>query len=142
MSGTTKSAASHAHPPVDGGASQDAQPLTAELVFRWLHDRVHAVSPGSINLRVVFDVPMGGGRFVSGSLPIPATSQLSELADQLYAAIMKTVQPGEWLNGAAWAAMVDENLDHKGGSFKRAVNELKDAELIESSNQQGYRAKR
>ena len=124
------------------GVPQSPPPLTADVVYRWLHERVRVMSPGGVNLRLVYDVPMGGGRFVPGTIPIPALAQLSELADQLYAVLVKMVQPGEWVNGAAWAALADENLDHKSGSFKRAVNELKDAELIESSNQQGYRVRR
>lgn len=119
-----------------GAVQSPADPV---VLSQFAADMVRRVSPTACNLRLVYDVPQPHGPPLTGTIPLltmPPT--LSELAADLWE---KLRQVDGWINGAAWAAMVDPSLalDHTSGSFKRAVQELKDAELVQPHKQHGYR---
>lgn len=66
---------------------------------------------------------------------------LSKLADRLLD-VLRDMPDGEWTSGAALARMADPSgdLEHHSGTFKRAVDDLRKARLIETGRK-GYRAK-
>lgn len=83
-------------------------------------------------------------------LELPAGDRSAETAadfpslEDLPTMILRTLEklrPGEWMNGAAIALMIDEtgNTEHSSGSFYRAVKKLKEDEKIESDKKKGYR---
>lgn len=45
-----------------------------------------------------------------------------------------------WISGAEIAEMIGEDIDHRSGTFKRAMALLRDAGLVQPDNKRGYRA--
>ena len=130
-----------ATPPTDeepgaavGGQSSD----TAEL-HRAIVGWVRSIYPNARNMRLVCDVP-GEDGMVTARLPITSAGSPADLKSAIVAVLSK-LRPGEWMKGRNVAWEIDEDLDNKGGSFKRAVSDLLDADLIESSKASGYRLK-
>ena len=98
-------------------------------LMRWMH-------PGVRYIRIVGEVPAAGG-VQTVRLPVPDEVAPADLAAAVLKVLAK-LKPGEWMKGRNVAWEIDEDLDHKGGSFKRAVAELIDGEKIESGRL-GYR---
>ena len=89
---------------------------------------------------LVWKVP---GNAQQGCIPLPkVVPDLSELA----ADILEVLVDAEgWLNGAEIGRRLNptEPVNHTDGTFRRAVDQLKDADLIEKPSQRkGYKAKR
>ena len=85
-------------------------------------------------------VELADGRVQRIELP-EAAGDLSDLAGRLLESL-RDMPAGDWTSGAALARMVDPDgdLESHSGSFKRAMEELRKARLIEGSRK-GYRAK-
>ena len=117
-----------------GPQSPDAHDLHRAIVG-W----VRSIYPNARNMRLVCDVP-GEDGMVSARLPITSPGSPTDLKAAIVAVLAK-LRPGEWMKGRNVAWEIDEDLDNKGGSFKRAVSDLLDADMIESSKASGYRLK-
>lgn len=119
----------------DADAGPQSPPDPAEVyrlttaLMRWMH-------PGVRNLRIVGEVPAAGG-VQTVRLPVPDEAVPADLAAGILKVLAK-LRPGEWMKGRNVAWEIDEDLDHKGGSFKRAVAELIEDDKIESGRL-GYR---
>jgi hypothetical protein len=108
-------------------------------VYRQVVDILRRASPGATNIRLVWDVP---GVTVPGVLPLsPPAPELSELAADILEVL---TDAGGWLHGHEIGRRLcpGDPVDHAGGSFKRAMDELKANELIEANTRKGYRSKR
>lgn len=114
-------------------------PPDPAAVCRLMAEHVRRLSPGAVNLRVLWDVP---GVAVPGVLPLtPPAPDLSELAADILEVL---TDAGGWLHGHEIGKRLDprEPVDHATGTFKRAVDELKAGGLIDTHNRKGYRVKR
>lgn len=114
-------------------------PLDPAAVYRQVVEIVRRFSPAATNLRLVWDIP---GVDQPGVLPLsPPAPDLSELAADILEVL---TDAGGWLHGHEVGRRLDprEPVDHTAGHFKRALDELKAAGLMESSTRKGYRGKR
>ncbi len=115
----------------------DPEPDPAEL-YRALAALIRRVSPGATNPRLVWDVP---GNSVPASIPLDTPApDLSETA----ADILEVLKDAEgWLSGEEVGRRMNptDPVDHTSGTFKRAIEELKEAKLIDSLKRKGYKAK-
>ena len=116
------------------------RPPTVAEAFAVIAEFGRALTGGEplTDLRLVYT--FAGGRRGSIPVPIPADENdkaLGEMAAEMLVALRK-FKPGEWLNGAALAGMLRGEPNRRDTTFKRAITELKDANLIESSGA-GYR---
>ena len=99
---------------------------------------MQAMYPTIRNVRVVGDIAGPDGAVTLCRLPVPIDGPTSDLKDSILRTLSK-MKPGEWMKGRNVAWDIDENLDHKSGSFTRAMRELKDEGKIESHKANGYR---
>lgn len=85
-------------------------------------------------------VELADGRVQRLELP-ESGGDLSDLASRMIDAL-RDMPSGDWTSGPALARMVDPDgdLESHSGSFKRAVDEMRRAKMIESGRK-GYRAK-
>jgi len=141
-------------PAIPETTAAPAVPFRAVAEWLWM------LYPDAKNVRIVGDVPDGLGGMLPVSLPIPSrvaecqiydeqpTAEESDAAGKLaeeILAVLGTLKPGQWMSGAAVAAECDTMLDHKGGTFKRAISSLKGFgpndpnAKIESHPKRGYR---
>lgn len=112
----------------------------AATVARLVADLVRLVAPSATNIRIQYDVPQGKGGLLPGVIPLPVIRpRLTELAADIMAVLDK-LRPGEWMNGAALAAEIDPGSppDHNNGTWRRAVEELKGLDLIDTHPRKGY----
>jgi hypothetical protein len=124
-----------------GVSPVDLSAVDTPTLFREVVSRLRMASPaGMANPRFEWDIP---GNAIPGRIPLAVPDpKLSEMADE----IIDVLRDAEgWMNGAAIAASIDPtgNTEHVGGSFKRAIDELKAAGLIEEPHRRkGYKAKK
>lgn len=91
-------------------------------------------------------ITLADGRTQRLQLPTYQTVDCSEgevlkLAGEILG-VLGTLQPREWMGASAVASQIDPMLDHKSGTWTRAVRYLRDAKgNIESHKQHGYRLK-
>lgn len=133
-----------AAPPIDQDAADAPagvqSPPDAATVARLVAQLVRVVAPSATNIRIQYDVPQGKGVALAGVIPLPVSKpSLSELAADIMAVLDK-LSPGQWLNGAALAAAIDpaNPPDHTAGGWRRAVDELKAHEMIDTHPRKGY----
>lgn len=86
-------------------------------------------------LSCVYDLT---ARAASAASP-PPLPPLSELATEILQVLDES--PDEWLKGPEIAARISDDVDAGGGSFQRAIAELRKAGLVESQTRNGYRRK-
>lgn len=67
----------------------------------------------------------------------PPLPPLSDLAKEILQVLEES--PDEWLKGPEVAARISDDVDAGGGSFQRAMAELRKAGLIESQTRNGYK---
>lgn len=132
-----------AAPSPDTDTSDDAaerQTADRQHVRRLIADMVRADEPTARNIRIVYEVPAGDGSVMTGRIPIPIDPAADDHKTAILTVLAK-LKPGEWLGGKALAMQIDEELDHKGGAFTRAIAALKttDPPKIESHKVHGYR---
>ena len=78
------------------------------------------------------------GGEMSADLPTPPDSANADSLRAEILSVLGKLKPGEWMKGRNVAWEIDENLDHNSGSFRRAIQRLRDTDRIESGPD-GYR---
>ena len=126
-------------PELEADAPVAGQSPDVANVHRAVVEWVRSIYPTARNLRLVCDVP-GEDGMVSARLPIISPTCPADLKAAIVAVLSK-LRPGEWMKGRNVAWEIDEDLDNKGGSFKRAAADLVEDGVIESSKANGYRLK-
>lgn len=124
----------------DAPAGGPATVADAATVARMVAELVRLVAPSATNIRIQYDVPQGKGAVLPGVIPLPVIRpRLSDLASSIFD-VLEKLMPGEWMNGAALAAEIDPDSppDHTTGTWRRAVDELKGYDLIDSHPRKGY----
>ena len=121
------------------GAAGAVQATDVADLHRAVVAWVRTIYPNARNLRLICDVP-GEDGLVSARLPIASQTHPADLKGSIVAVLSK-LRPGEWMKGRNVAWEIDEDLDNKSGSFKRAVAELVGSNMIESDKTYGYRLK-
>lgn len=117
----------------------DQTPTLAE-VQRVVGGYMRSMYPAVHNIRVLGDVTDADGHTSAVRLPIPVAAPPADLKSAILHTLGK-LRAGEWMKGRNVAWDIDEDIDHKGGSFKRAVSELIEDDKIESDRTLGYRLK-
>lgn len=123
--------------PPDSSGMSDVEIL--HLVALMLRRR----SPDAVDPCLVWRIP---GNTQQGCIPIPVrkadVSDLGELARDILEVL---VDAEGWLNGAEIGKRLNPGnpVNHTDGTFRRAIDELKDNDLIEKPSQRkGYKAKK
>jgi hypothetical protein len=120
------------------GRATAQSPPDPAAVYRLVAEWVQSIYPTARNLRIVGDVPDESGSSTTFRFPVPTRVELDpDVLDAAIVGVLSGLKAGHRLSGAALAIQIDEDLDHTGGTFKRAVRRLRAAGRIDS-DRAGY----
>lgn len=111
-------------------ADRSADDVFAEINAGIL-SRVFSVYPNAHSVAIVAKGPDG-----DAVIPVPVGFTPDDFESRIVEALNK-LRPGEWMKGAALAAMLE--VDRNNGNFNRILRELRKKNVIESNQNLGYR---